>query len=294
MVLVVATFYKFVRLDNLTQRQARLLKICQTEAVEGTIILAEEGINGTLAGTRAAMDVVLADLVSDPQFSDLTIKESTAATPPFERLKVKLKTEIVSFGVPEANPGDRVGTYIRPDEWNALISDPDVVTIDTRNDYEVEIGTFQGAQNPQLQSFRQLPDYVRSHLNPQQHKKVAMFCTGGIRCEKATAYLLQQGFTEVYHLEGGILNYLEEIPPEQSLWQGECFVFDQRVAVKHGIQQGSYDLCVGCGHPISDDDKQSPHHQNGVCCHRCYERVPVRQQRRSLKRRRKRNSQTVG
>jgi UPF0176 protein len=292
MSLVVATFYKFVRLNNLKHRQEHLVNVCQAQAVTGTIILAEEGINGTLAGTRLAIDAIRAELMSDLQLADLEIKESAVTTTPFERLKVKLKSEIVSFGVPEANPGDRVGTYVSPGEWNALIANPDVITIDTRNEYEVEIGTFEGAHNPQLQSFREFPDYVRSHLDPQQHKKVAMFCTGGIRCEKATSFLLQQGFTEVYHLKGGILKYLEEIPPEQSLWQGECFVFDQRVAVQHGIQPGSYDLCVGCGHPISEDDKQSPHYQVGVCCHRCYERLPERRQRRSLKRRHWRNSQT--
>jgi UPF0176 protein len=248
--IVVATFYKFVQLADFAQKRVPLWTYCESQAVKGTILLAAEGINGTIAGSRGAIDAVLAFLRTDPRLSDLETKESETETPPFQRLKVRLKKEIVTFGVPTVNPGDRVGTYVNPQEWNDLIDDPQTIVIDTRNAYEVAIGTFAGAQNPHTDSFREFPDYVDRHLDPSQHKKIALFCTGGIRCEKATSYLLGEGFEEVYHLKGGILKYLEDIPPENSLWQGECFVFDERVAVKPGLAAGSYDLCSHCGYPI--------------------------------------------
>lgn len=270
MAIAVATFYKFVRLEDFVERQPLLLSYCQQQGIKGTILLAEEGINGTIAGSRESVDAVLAFLRSDARLADLEYKESIAKAPPFGRLKVRLKQEIVTLGVVEADPRDRVGTYVNPKEWNALLADPDVVVVDTRNQYEVAIGTFENAQNPQIDSFRQFPDYARQHLDRDRHKKVAMFCTGGIRCEKATAYLLNQGFEEVYHLKGGILKYLEEIPESESLWQGECFVFDERVAVKQGLTPGSYDSCRACGHPISAEDKASPQYREKISCPHCY------------------------
>ncbi|HEY9907348.1 MAG TPA: rhodanese-related sulfurtransferase, partial [Thermosynechococcaceae cyanobacterium] len=214
-----------------------------------------EGINGTIAGLPTAINAVLAELRSDPRLANLEHKESPAETMPFDRLKVKLKREIVTIGLPEVNPAQQVGTYIAPQDWNALISDPEVAVIDTRNELEVRIGSFSGAQNPQTRSFREFPDYVRTHLDPAQHRKVALFCTGGIRCEKATSFLLAEGFEEVYHLKGGILKYLEEVPAEESLWQGECFVFDQRVALGHGLESGTYEMCPHCGTPIAPAEK---------------------------------------
>ncbi|MDB9313400.1 rhodanese-related sulfurtransferase [Spirulina sp. CS-785/01] len=271
MTLVVATFYKFVHLPDFQEKQTPLTEFCQDQEIKGTILLAEEGINGTIAGSRSNIDAVLAYLRSDPRLADLTPKESSAKTPPFARLKVRLKREIVTLGVSDANPTQQVGQYVPPKDWNALIRDPDVVVIDTRNDYEVKIGTFRGAKNPQTHSFREFPDYVNETLNPQHPQKVAMFCTGGIRCEKATSYLLRQGFQEVYHLQGGILKYLEEVPEEESLWDGDCFVFDERVAVKHGLKPGEYDLCLSCGHPISQEDQQSPYYEEGIACPYCSE-----------------------
>ncbi|HEY9737683.1 MAG TPA: rhodanese-related sulfurtransferase, partial [Trichocoleus sp.] len=227
MTLVVATFYKFVKLADYQEMKEPLLQVCQAAGIKGTILLALEGINGTLAGTRGGIDTVLAELRRDARLADLETKESTAQHPLFERMKVKLKREIVTLGT-AADPTERVGTYVPPQDWNQVIADPEVLVLDTRNDYEVQIGTFKGAVNPKTEAFREFPEYVQQHLDPRQHKKVAMFCTGGIRCEKATAYLLNQGFEQVYHLQGGILKYLEEVPEAESLWQGECFVFDER------------------------------------------------------------------
>jgi len=283
---VVATFYKFVKLPDFAEKQAPLLAYCQTQGIRGTILLAPEGINGTIAGSRQAIDSVLSFLRSDPGLIDLEHKESHADSPPFDRLKVRLKKEIVTLGLPEIDPSDRVGTYVSPQEWNALISDPEVTLIDTRNDYEVSIGTFKGAQNPKTASFRQFPDYVRTHLDPSKHKKVAMFCTGGIRCEKATSLMMAQGFQEVYHLQGGILKYLEEVPPEESLWQGECFVFDQRVTVEHGLEAGTHEMCRSCGHPIAESDKTSPHYQEGISCPHCFDSLTEEKRARQQARQR--------
>lgn len=286
MALVVITFYKFVTLSELEEQQSALLIFCSQQNIKGTILLATEGINGTIAGTRSAVDAVLAFLRSNPQLGDLEVKESIAATVPFDRLKIKIKREIVTLGQPEANPAKQVGTYVEPQDWNQIISDPEVVVIDTRNDYEVSIGSFKGAQNPHTDNFRQFPKYVQNYLDPARHKKVAMFCTGGIRCEKASAYLLKQGFQEVYHLKGGILKYLETVPPEESLWQGECFVFDQRVAIQHGLELGTHDMCRSCGHPISDEDKRSPDYQEGISCPHCIEELTETKRARQAERQR--------
>ena len=290
---VVATFYKFVKLPDFAQMQAPLLAYCQAQGIRGTILLAAEGINGTIAGCRQAIDSVLSFLRSDPRLIDLEHKESHADSPPFDRLKVRLKKEIVTLGLPEIDPSDRVGTYVSPQEWNALISDPEVTLIDARNDYEVSIGTFKGAQNPKTSSFRQFPDYVRTHLDPTQHKKVAMFCTGGIRCEKATSLMMAQGFQEVYHLQGGILKYLEEVAPEESLWQGECFVFDQRVAVEHGLEAGTHEMCRSCGHPIAESDKTSSHYQEGISCPHCFDSLTQEKRARQEARQQQMKSRKV-
>jgi UPF0176 protein len=270
---VVAAFYKFVRLSDYAEMRSPLLKVSQDQDLRGTILLAQEGINGTIAGSRVAIDIVLDYLRSDRRLSDLEHKESAADTLPFDRMKVKLKREIVTLGMPEVDPSEQAGTYVDPQDWNALITDPGVAVIDTRNNYEVGIGSFQNAQNPETKSFRDFPTYVQNNLNPATHKKVAMFCTGGIRCEKASAYLLSQGFEEVYHLKGGILKYLETVPAEDSLWQGECFVFDQRVAVQHGLEPGTYEMCLGCGYPISESDKNSPEYEAGVSCPHCFTKL---------------------
>ena len=271
MSVIVAALYKFVKLPDYVEKQQALLSYCQAQGIKGTILLAEEGINGTIAGSRQGIDAVINFLRSDSRFTDLEYKESTAESPPFQRMKVRLKNEIVTLGIPEIKPSEQVGTYVNPKDWNEIISNPEVTVIDTRNDYEVNIGTFQRAENPQTESFREFPEYVSKNLNPNKHKKVAMFCTGGIRCEKATSYLISQGFQEVYHLKGGILKYLEEVPPEQSLWEGECFVFDERIAVRHGLEPGSYHMCVSCGHPISDIDKASSKYEEGISCPHCFD-----------------------
>lgn len=270
--LVVAALYKFVHLPDYRRIQPRLLDFCKRRGVLGTLLLAEEGINGTIAGERESIDAVLDWLRGDARLADLEAKESAADESPFLRMKVKLKNEIVALGVPQINPNQCVGQYVEPGDWNALLRDPEVVVVDTRNDYEYEIGTFRGAVNPGTGRFRDFPEWAERALDPGRHKKVAMFCTGGIRCEKATAYLLQKGFEAVYHLKGGILKYLETVPAEQSLWEGECFVFDDRVAVGHGLVQGSYDQCHACRYPVSQADKASPEYKPGVSCPRCYGR----------------------
>lgn len=286
MSLVVATFYQFVPLSDCETLRVKLLKYCQSQGIKGTILLATEGINGTIAGEREAIDAVLSFLRSDPRLADLQHKESTASDVPFERMKIKVKKEIVTLGKPEVNPAEVVGTYVSPKDWNSLISDPDVIVLDTRNDYEVKIGTFHRAINPETHSFREFPEYVKQNLNPTQHRKVAMFCTGGIRCEKASSYLLHQGFQEVYHLQGGILKYLEEVPAEASLWQGECFVFDERIAVKHGLEPGTYEMCRSCGHPISDEDKATPQYEEGISCPYCYDALtPEKRSRQEARQR---------
>ncbi|MBD2624880.1 oxygen-dependent tRNA uridine(34) hydroxylase TrhO [Trichormus variabilis] len=270
-IVVVAALYKFISLPDFAEIQEPLLSFCQEQGIKGTILLAPEGINGTIAGSRQAIDAVLNFLRGDTRFTDLEHKESYTETPPFERMKVRLKPEIVTLGIPEIDPNEKVGIYVSPQEWNDLISDPEVTVIDTRNDYEVSMGTFKRAENPQTQIFREFPEYVNEQLDPSKHKQVALFCTGGIRCEKASSYLLSQGFERVYHLKGGILKYLEEIPAEESLWEGECFVFDERIAVRHGLEEGSYELCFCCGHPIAEEDKTSSKYEEGISCPHCFD-----------------------
>ncbi len=268
--IVVCALYHFVRLEDFESLQQPLLDLMKANYVRGTLLLAREGINGTIAGSREGVDTVLQRLKSDPRLEALDYKESFDDEIPFYRSKVKLKKEIVTMGVEGIDPNQKVGTHIPPSKWNELISDPDVVLIDTRNDYEVEIGTFKNALNPKTKTFREFPAYVEKHLDSSKHKKVAMFCTGGIRCEKSTAYLKENGFEEVYHLEGGVLKYLEEVPEQESLWEGECFVFDNRVSVNHNLDKGKYDQCHACRLPITEDDKGSEFYEAGVSCHRCY------------------------
>ncbi|MEO1095607.1 MAG: rhodanese-related sulfurtransferase [Cyanobacteria bacterium J06638_28] len=270
MSVVIATFYKFVSLQDCGDLQRSLQALCHAKGLRGTILLAEEGINATVSGTETGITQLITALQADPRFTDLTIKQAIANEQPFARMKVKIKREIVTFGQPRTNPTQQVGTYVSPHDWNQIIADPDVLLIDTRNDYEVNIGTFKGATNPHTESFRDFPTYVQNNLDPTRHKKVAMFCTGGIRCEKATAYLLDQGFESVYHLQGGILKYLEEVPSADSLWEGECFVFDERVTVQQGLEPGNYDLCRACGHPISEADQRSPHYEPCISCPHCH------------------------
>ena len=266
----VCALYQFVRLSDFENFRTPLRKLMVDNEIKGTILLALEGINGTISGSQKSIDNVLAFLESDGRFDNLEIKFSYSEMTPFKRLKVKLKKEIVTLGVADIDPKSSVGTYVSPQEWNALISDPEVVLIDTRNNYEYGIGSFQGAINPNTETFREIKSYTKNHLEQYRHKKVAMFCTGGIRCEKSTAYLKSQGFETVYHLQGGILKYLEEIKEDESLWQGECFVFDDRVAVKHNLEQGQYDQCHACRYPITNEDKQHKHYEKGVSCPRCF------------------------
>ncbi len=283
---VVAALYRFAALPDFVALKDPLYQLMIEHEVRGTLLLAKEGINGTIAGSRQGIDRILDWLKSDPRFADLEAKESYVDTPPFYRTKVKLKKEIVTMGVEGIDPKDIVGTYVEPADWNALIADPEVLVLDTRNKYEVDIGSFENAINPETDSFRELPAYVEKHLDPVKHKKVAMFCTGGIRCEKSTAFLKRQGFNEVYHLKGGILKYLEEVPETESKWRGECFVFDNRVTVNHQLEKGQYDQCHACRRPITEDDKQSPHYKKGVSCHHCYQSHSVQQRQRYQERER--------
>lgn len=281
---VVAALYRFVALEDYRELREPLLDECLAAAVKGTLLLAAEGINGTIAGSREGIDRVLAWLRSDPRLAALEHKESLDDEMPFYRMKVKLKREIVTLGVEGIDPNHVVGTYVAPRDWNALVNDPEVVLIDTRNRYEYGIGTFRGAIDPATTSFREFPRYVRENLDPARHRKVAMFCTGGIRCEKASAFMLQEGFEQVYHLQGGILKYLEEVPAEDSTWEGECFVFDNRVAVNHRLEKGRYDQCHGCRHPITAEDKASDRYQRGVCCPHCFDSLTVEQKARFAER----------
>ncbi|WP_448563409.1 oxygen-dependent tRNA uridine(34) hydroxylase TrhO [Thalassotalea ganghwensis] len=284
--ITVCALYKFVRLENFEALKEPLLNHMLANDVKGTLLLANEGINGTIAGTQPAIDSVLSFLQRDERLANISFKLSYHQENPFQRTKVKLKKEIVTMGVEGIDPNQVVGTYVKPKDWNALISDPEVLLVDTRNDYEVEIGTFKNAVNPNTENFREFPEYVKNNLDKTKHKKVAMFCTGGIRCEKSTAYLKEQGFEEVYHLEGGILKYLEEVPEQETMWQGECFVFDGRVAVNHNLEQGSYDQCFGCRHPITEQDKLSPHYIKGVSCPKCHDRMTDEQKARFAERER--------
>jgi UPF0176 protein len=266
----VAAFYHFGALPHYRSIQTPLHETCARLGVRGIALLAEEGVNGTMAGSRAAMEEVLETLCRLTGFNRIDHKWSTAREMPFLRLKVRLKKEIVTLGVEGVDPNRRVGTYVAPEDWNALISDPDVVVLDTRNHEEVRIGTFAGAIDPLTRSFSEFPDYVKTHLDPSKHKKIAMFCTGGIRCEKASSYLLEEGFAEVFHLKGGILNYLEKVPEDESLWQGSCFVFDRRIALGHGlVEAADLVLCGGCRTPLTAEEQNAPDFEEGVCCPHC-------------------------
>ncbi len=285
-----AALYQFVDLPDFADLQAPLQACCEANDVKGTLLLAHEGINGTIAGPEDGIRAVLAFLRADPRLANLPHKESWSPKPPFTRMKVKLKKEIVTLRVPKLDPNKTVGQYVKPADWNALLADPDVVVIDTRNDYEVAIGTFKGAINPNIKNFVQLPAWLDAQdklkTDAPQKPKVAMFCTGGIRCEKSTALMKMRGFDEVYHLEGGILKYLEEIPPEQSIWEGECFVFDERVSVVHGLDVGSHELCRSCRWPLSEQDKLSPHYVKGVSCAHCHDQRTPEQKEKMAERQR--------
>ena len=267
----VAALYHFARFPRFESFRPELQKFCDDHDVHGTLLLAHEGINGTIAGSDAAIAAVLAFLRAQPEFAQLEHKESRASKAPFLRMKVRLKKEIVTMGVDNIDPNKIVGTYVAPKDWNALISDPDTILIDTRNDYETAIGIFKGAVDPDTRTFREFPDWVKNQTGLHNKPKIAMYCTGGIRCEKATAFMKEQGFDEVYHLKGGILKYLEEVPPEESLWEGACFVFDERVSVTHGLSEGEHALCNACRHPLTKAEMQSPKYEKGVSCDYCHD-----------------------
>lgn len=266
----IAALYHFTRFDDPAALRPDLLALCEAQEVKGTLLLAREGINGTIAGRRAGIDAVLAHLRGLPGCADLEWKESTARSAPFGKLKVRLKREIVTMGQPDVDPMQGTGHYVAPADWNALIERPDVAVIDTRNDYEVAIGTFDGAVDPRTASFGEFPEWWEKNRDRFAGKKIAMFCTGGIRCEKSTNYLLGQGVEEVFHLKGGILKYLEDVPQEQSRWQGDCFVFDNRVSVGHGLAEGPHILCHGCRRPILPEDRERAEYEPGVSCHHCH------------------------
>ena len=269
--------YQFYSLENIDQLQAFILKFCQKNNIKGTILLATEGINGTISGKKNNIHEFLKFIKTDPflddSFKNLEHKESWASKNPFYRMKVRLKKEIVALGIDEVSPAKKVGQYVNPEDWNALIEDPNTIVIDTRNNYEVDIGSFKNAINPQTESFREFPNFVEKNLKDNKQMKIAMFCTGGIRCEKATSLMLEKGFEDVYHLKGGILKYLENIPKEKSLWEGECFVFDQRVAVTHGLDEGQYDQCYACRHPLSLKELESNQYTKGISCPYCFNKL---------------------
>jgi UPF0176 protein len=297
---VVCALYKFVALENFKDLQHPLQQFMDKHDIRGTLLLAHEGINGTVASTREGINALLNWFKQDPRLNNVVYKESFDDVQPFNRTKVKLKKEIVTMGIEGIDPLQVVGSYVKPKDWNALISNPEVMVVDTRNDYEIEIGTFEHAVNPETDTFREFPDYVKNNLDPEKHKKVAMFCTGGIRCEKSTAYLKEQGFDEVYHLEGGILKYLEDVPKEESLWQGECYVFDGRVAVDHQLEKGQYSMCNACRMPITEQDMVDSKFEKGVSCHRCFDSHSLEQKARFREREKqvqlaeKRGEQHVG
>ncbi|MBY6201773.1 rhodanese-related sulfurtransferase [Maritalea mobilis] len=287
--MIVAALYKFTPFPDPAALRGPLSAVCEANGVRGTLLLAREGINGTIAGSRAGIDAVLAHIRALPGCADLEWKESTAAEMPFGRMKVRLKREIVTMGQPDVDPLGSVGAYVDPADWNDLISAPDVAVIDTRNDYEVAIGTFAGAVDPETDTFRDFPAWWAENKHRFHNKRIAMFCTGGIRCEKSTAFLKQEGIEEVYHLKGGILKYLEEVPEEDSLWRGGCFVFDERVAVGHGLAQLPYTLCRACRRPLAEADTARPEYEEGVQCHHCVDeysdadRARFRERQRQMK-----------
>ena len=281
---VVCALYKFTRIENFEAIRTPLLEIMKANKVFGTLLLANEGINGTVSSNREGINALITWLNLDKRMNPIVTKESYCENAPFKRSKVKLKKEIVTMGIEGIDPTQVVGTYVKPKDWNKLISDPDVTLIDTRNEYEYGIGTFENAVNPHTETFREFPEYVEKNLNQAKHKKVAMFCTGGIRCEKSTAFLKEKGFDEVYHLEGGILKYLEEVPKEETMWEGECFVFDERVAVNHDLEKGVYDQCFACRVPLTEEEKQDERYVKGVSCHRCHNATSPGQKAKFLER----------
>jgi len=287
---LVAALYQFVHLPDFRELRAPLLEHCEAQGVKGTLLLAEEGINGTIAGSEAGIRSVLDRLRGDARLARLVHKESWAPHMPFYRMKVKLKREIVTMGVPNVHAETMAGIYVKPQDWNALISDPEVVVVDTRNDYEYRIGSFEGALNPDTRSFTEFPGWIQAQREQggalHGKRKVAMFCTGGIRCEKSTAYMRSLGYDEVYHLEGGILKYLETMPEDGSLWRGDCFVFDERVSVRHGLQPGEYEFCRACREPLSPQDKAAGHFIEGVSCLHCHDRHTDEQKQRFAERQR--------
>ena len=277
MPVTVAALYHFTRFDDPQALQAPLLALCEAQGIKGTLLLAREGINGTIAGSAEGLETVLAHIRALPGCDTLEVKFSAAPEMPFYRMKVRLKREIVTMGEPDIDPSLSVGHYVAPNDWNALIADPDTLVIDTRNDYEVAVGTFAGAVDPRTPTFRDFPAWFRDNRETllAGKKRVAMFCTGGIRCEKSTSFLRAEGVEEVYHLKGGILKYLEQVPEEQSLWQGECFVFDERVTVRHGLEQGTFQLCRACRRPLDAAALAHPDYEEGVSCPACItERTP--------------------
>ena len=277
---IVCALYKFVSLENYESLRQPLITFMKEHEVCGTLLLAHEGINGTVSASRESIDLLLHWLEKQPGLDSIVVKESTSEEKPFKRTKVKLKKEIVTMGIENIDPKKVVGTYVEPKNWNDLINDPDVLLIDTRNEYEYKVGTFKNAVNPKTESFSEFPEFVKNNLSVEKHKKVAMFCTGGIRCEKSTAYLKEQGFEEVYHLKGGILKYLEEVPKEETTWQGECFVFDDRVTVDHDLNPGSYKQCNACRLPITEADQQSEKYVQGVSCPYCFDSTSPEQKAR--------------
>jgi len=282
--IVVCALYKFIKLEHFEALKPPLLEFMIANHIRGTLLLAQEGINGTVAGSEDAINALLSYFKKDERLAEISYKTSFTDIMPFLRSRVKLKKEIVTMGVEGIDPLHVVGTYVKPKDWNALISDPDVLLVDTRNDYEVQVGTFKNAINPDTESFREFPDYVKQHFDPSVHKKVAMYCTGGIRCEKSTAYMKEQGFEEVYHLEGGILKYLEDVPEKDTLWKGECFVFDERVTVNHQLEKGHYDQCNACRYPITEQDKNSEHYSHGLSCPHCFDKTTDDQKSRFAER----------
>lgn len=298
--ITVTAGYKFVELLQYKKYQPLIRGFCEKSDIKGLVLLADEGINFTVAGSVEAIKAFKEFLQAIKEFSGIQFKDSFSKEVPFNRLKVRLKKEIVTLGKPEADPFKKVGKYVKPADWNALISDPDVTLIDTRNDFEVEIGTFKGAVNPKTKSFRDFPQFVSKNMSPKGHKKVAMCCTGGIRCEKSTAYMLSQGFEEVYHLEGGILKYLEEVPESESLWEGSCFVFDKRMALDAGLKLTDYSMCYGCRRPISEKDKESSLYEPGVACPKCaqertnFQKEKARQRHLQEKRAKKKGEKHIG
>ena len=271
---LIAAFYKFVDWDNLKRKKSEIEKLCLKNNIVGTILLANEGINGTIAGSEKSVLAVIKGLKDDPLLSEIKPKFSKAEGEIFKRMKVRLKKEIVSMGMENIRPANLKGRTVKAGDWNALISNLKTLVIDTRNQYECAIGTFKGSLDPKTKSFREFPKWSKNNLKALMKKegktKVAMFCTGGIRCEKASSYLLGEGIEEVYQLEGGILKYLENISSEESLWEGECFVFDERVSIQHGLVEGNYSMCHACRMPIDDDDMKSKKYSEGISCPHCY------------------------